>query len=69
MLPWLAPSDVDACYTVVHNEYENLWSLTFWHGNRGHWLGNEWNLNAAKGQCESHLLRMYERFRGSMEEL
>jgi hypothetical protein len=56
--PWLEHSVGKAGYTLCWNEYDFVWCVTWWHGNRGHWLGNSPELEKAKAICQTHLENM-----------
>ena len=56
--PWLEHSVGKAGYTLCWNEYDHVWCVTWWHGNRGHWLGNSPELEKAKATCQTHLENM-----------
>lgn len=56
--PWL---EGVACYTVTKHQ-DGTWLARWWHGNRGHFVSREADLDSAMNACRQHAIRMFLKF-------
>lgn len=57
-------------YYSVRKDFSGLWDATFWHGNRGHYVGKPAKTEIeSKVACLEHMKRMYSRFSVQIGEI
>ena len=55
-----------ARYTIRKYQWDKLWHIKWWHGNRGYELGKTKTLKEAKEICVKHLWKMYESIKAEL---